>query len=353
MSKKFKKITAFIVSLLVVSASFFIFLTVNNTYGFTSGVGTTTLDTNVDPHLISKDGNTVYYYTGDGIWQTYNGDVYSTTEIGAMGYSNDVLTKTMNQYQTNVSNVNGGGQAGQNHQTTDANNTLSSIQLQQYAGGPVYTYIGNGNWTSSDGKGYTNDMMINGLGFSGSALTGIDATYQSNVRSAGEDQIQNGQPIGAGTPSQQPTPVEETIGGAKSSVGQDSAMDVTATEPAVKKCDNTLPYSTSADLKAFWPLIQCGHAGQHCCDFKEAEILINRVINWFLSMAIIIMGGTLTYAGVNIIFNPGNATVLKESQEMFKKSIIGLFIVLFAWLIIHTIITALVNPSVNADRFMK
>ena len=40
-------------------------------------------------------------------------------------------------------------------------------------------------------------------------------------------------------------------------------------------------YSNSSD---FWPLVQCGNTGQHDCDFVEATILVNRIINWFISM---------------------------------------------------------------------
>ena len=86
--------------------------------------------------------------------------------------------------------------------------------------------------------------------------------------------------------------------------------------------------------------------------FCAFATLINNVINWFIGISVSVAAITFAIAGAKILFNPGNSGKRTEAIEMFKKTIIGMFIVLGAWLVVHTIISTLVSPSTNALRFL-
>jgi uncharacterized membrane protein len=107
-----------------------------------------------------------------------------------------------------------------------------------------------------------------------------------------------------------------------------------------------------SESSSFWPLLQCGNAGQPECDLTEAVITINRVINWFISISISVMAITFSVAGARILLHPDQAGEREKAKEMFRKTIIGMFIVLCAWLIIHKAVSVLVSNPTSALRFL-
>ena len=121
---------------------------------------------------------------------------------------------------------------------------------------------------------------------------------------------------------------------------KNSATDITG-------CSNTGNHS---DKSKWLPIIQCGNAGEHCCDVTEFFILINRIINWFLSISGSIAAITFSIAGIKILFNPSKPEQISEGWAMFRKTVIGMIIVLCAWLVVHTVVSALVAPY--ALRFL-
>jgi hypothetical protein len=88
------------------------------------------------------------------------------------------------------------------------------------------------------------------------------------------------------------------------------------------------------------------------CNFSSFVTLINNAITLFLYLAISLAGVTFMIAGAKILLNPGNAGKRSEALGMFKKTIIGMVIVLVAWLVIHTIVGLLVNKNIGALRFL-
>jgi len=104
-------------------------------------------------------------------------------------------------------------------------------------------------------------------------------------------------------------------------------------------CSDDHSYSNSSELT---PLIQCGATNQHCCDFAEAAIFINRLINWFIYISVSVASITFAVAGGKMLMNPGNEAEWTKAKDMFQKTFIGMLIVLGAWLVVHTVITTLV-----------
>ena len=107
-----------------------------------------------------------------------------------------------------------------------------------------------------------------------------------------------------------------------------------------------------SDPNDFWPLIQCDGSDQKPCNFSEMAKTVNRVINWFISMSAVVAAITFAWAGIKMFINPENPGKIGEAMEMFKKTAIGLIIVLVAWLIVKTVVSQFVDPSINALRYL-
>jgi hypothetical protein len=99
-------------------------------------------------------------------------------------------------------------------------------------------------------------------------------------------------------------------------------------------------------------IVPCNGSAQCPCDFTAFAHLINNVINWFITISVSVAAVTFSIAGFKILFNPENPAKRQEAMGMFKKTIIGMLLVLGAWLIVHTIVTALVDPKINALRYL-
>lgn len=81
------------------------------------------------------------------------------------------------------------------------------------------------------------------------------------------------------------------------------------------------------------------------CNFNDLTTLVNNIINWFLGISVSVAAITFAVAGAKMIFNPNNSSKRAEALDMFKKTIIGLIIILCAWLVIHTVIAALTGAK--------
>lgn len=98
-------------------------------------------------------------------------------------------------------------------------------------------------------------------------------------------------------------------------------------------------------------LIPCDGSVSKPCDFNAAITFINSGINKFtLYFAIPLASITFAYAGANILLHPDNPEEIKNAKSMFSKTIVGMLIVLGAWLVMHTILSKILNP--DALRFL-
>jgi hypothetical protein len=82
--------------------------------------------------------------------------------------------------------------------------------------------------------------------------------------------------------------------------------------------------------------------------------LINNVIQWFLGISVSVAAITFSIAGANMLMHPNQPDEIKKAKEMFRKTVVGMLIVLGAWLIVHTIVKTLVtNEATKALRFLS
>jgi hypothetical protein len=89
------------------------------------------------------------------------------------------------------------------------------------------------------------------------------------------------------------------------------------------------------------------------CNFDAFATLINNILGWFIDLAVTVATITFTIAGAKILWNPDSDSERTAAKEMFRKTVIGLLIVLLAWIAIHTVISALVKTDTNALRFLS
>ena len=88
------------------------------------------------------------------------------------------------------------------------------------------------------------------------------------------------------------------------------------------------------------------------CNFSSFAALVNNVINWFLGISATVAAITFSWAGIQMLLNPDNPGKRQEALEMFQKTVIGMIIILVAWLVIHTIIVTLLRDPNSALRFL-
>ena len=89
--------------------------------------------------------------------------------------------------------------------------------------------------------------------------------------------------------------------------------------------------------------------------FGAFAILINNIINWFLTISVSVAAITFAIAGGKMLLNPENPTKRSEAIEMFKKTLIGMLVILGAWIVVHTVIGALTGSTsgTGALRFLQ
>ena len=108
-----------------------------------------------------------------------------------------------------------------------------------------------------------------------------------------------------------------------------------------------LPNITSAQL------VLCDGTAANPCNFDALVLMINNGLTWFVGMSATIAAITFSIAGAKMLLNPESDSEREAAKEMFKKTVIGLVIVLGAWLFINTIISTLVSDKIDALRFLN
>lgn len=81
------------------------------------------------------------------------------------------------------------------------------------------------------------------------------------------------------------------------------------------------------------------------CGWREFVSLGQRFINYLILLIIPLATVTFAWAGFTILTAGGNAGQVQKGKEMFSKVAIGIAWALAAWLVINTILNALVGDG--------
>jgi hypothetical protein len=105
-------------------------------------------------------------------------------------------------------------------------------------------------------------------------------------------------------------------------------------------------------IVSFAALITCDGVDKKC-DFDALISIVDGIIVWILSISVSVAALSFAYAGGMMLLFPTDPGKRKDAKEIFKKTIIGLLIILSAWLVITSVIKTLVGDSGDALRFLK
>ena len=89
------------------------------------------------------------------------------------------------------------------------------------------------------------------------------------------------------------------------------------------------------------------------CDFDKAVDTINKIVVWILDISVSVAAISFAYAGGQMIFYSTDPGKRKEAKEIFKKTVIGLLIILSSYLVVKAVVSTLVNDSSDALRYLK
>ncbi|MEZ4200671.1 MAG: pilin [Candidatus Paceibacterota bacterium] len=77
------------------------------------------------------------------------------------------------------------------------------------------------------------------------------------------------------------------------------------------------------------------------CTFNDVVRLANRVINFLVQLLVVLGTIALVISGFKLVTSGGDQAAMESAKKMFTNVVIGLIIVLAAWLIIDTVLKML------------
>jgi len=84
-------------------------------------------------------------------------------------------------------------------------------------------------------------------------------------------------------------------------------------------------------------LVPCGGTGEDPCTACDLLILFQNVLKFALIIVFLIVIVFIVYGGFRWIFSGGNEANIKAGMKIITNAIVGLMIVLCAWLIVNTV----------------
>lgn len=82
------------------------------------------------------------------------------------------------------------------------------------------------------------------------------------------------------------------------------------------------------------------------CGYNDLLALVNSIINWIIIVSIPVAAGVFAWAGFTYM-TTGISDQKSYAKAMIWKVFIGLVFILAAWIIVGTIIKALLKPSIT------
>lgn len=81
------------------------------------------------------------------------------------------------------------------------------------------------------------------------------------------------------------------------------------------------------------------------CHFDDLIRLGVNIINFLIVLSTALAAIGIAYAGFLILSSGGNESKVTEAKKMLGKIVIGLIFVIAGWLIVNTVIVALLDPN--------
>jgi len=106
-------------------------------------------------------------------------------------------------------------------------------------------------------------------------------------------------------------------------------------------------------LISFSAIVTCGNDDPSTCNFDSISAMVNEGITWFMGISISVVTISFAIAGGMMLMNPGDPAKRGKAKEVFKNTIIGLIIVLVAYLVVTTVLKSITVEDSGVFRFLK
>lgn len=93
-------------------------------------------------------------------------------------------------------------------------------------------------------------------------------------------------------------------------------------------------------------LIPCGGVGEPECGSCELLQLINNLIEFLVQLAILVAGVIFAWGGFKMVISAGESGSISEARGMMTNAVVGIVIVLCAWLAVDTLMKMLLKEQV-------
>lgn len=94
-------------------------------------------------------------------------------------------------------------------------------------------------------------------------------------------------------------------------------------------------------------LVPCGSPGQEPCTTNHVVAFANNLITWLISILGVIAVIALIITGFKLVTSAGNPGAWADAKEMFTNIVIGIIIILAAWLVVDTILKGFTDEGLN------
>lgn len=110
---------------------------------------------------------------------------------------------------------------------------------------------------------------------------------------------------------------------------------------------NVYAQTASSGEENLTPLVQCGH--DRPCTICDLLVGIKGVIDYLTYMMAIVGLFIITVAGVIYIVSSGDSGLVNKAKSAIKNTLVGIVIVLVAWLIVVTVLNLLSAKDIGGD----
>jgi hypothetical protein len=93
-------------------------------------------------------------------------------------------------------------------------------------------------------------------------------------------------------------------------------------------------------------VVTCGNTGQAPCTVCDLAKLAQNILNDIIYLAVFLSAVLFAWAGFLYLTNVANSGQHSKAVEVFKNVVIGLVIILVAWLVVDVVMRTLVGASV-------
>lgn len=99
-----------------------------------------------------------------------------------------------------------------------------------------------------------------------------------------------------------------------------------------------LAFSFGVDITtAQTGFVPCDGVGPDACSACDLAVMGNTILNWLIGFMFVIFAIVMTVAGFGLVTSGGNPSAKEAAKSKFVNAIVGLIIVLAAWILVDTI----------------